>query len=44
MAYAGSQARGQMRSVASGSLHSHSNAGSEPNLRPTTQLMVTPDP
>ena len=34
MTYGGSQARGQIRAVAAGVHHSHSNAGSE--LRPKT--------
>ena len=38
MAYGSSQARGQIRAVAAGLRHSHSNTGSEP------QLMATPDP
>ena len=42
-AYGGSQARGQIRPTAAGLHHSH-NAGSEPCLRPTPQLMATPDP
>ena len=32
MAYGGSQARAQIRAVAAGLHHSHSNAGSEPRL------------
>ena len=44
IAYGGSQARGQIQAVASGLYHSHSNAGSEPWLQPTPQLMATPDP
>ena len=44
LAYGGSQARGQIRGAVDGLCHSHSNAGSEPNLRPTPQLMATPDP
>ena len=35
MAYGDSQARGLIRAVAAGLHHSHSNAGSEPHLRPT---------
>ena len=42
-AYGGSQARGQIRATAAGLYHSHSNAGSEPCLRPTPQLMATPN-
>ena len=41
-AYGGSQAGGQIGAVAAILLHSHSNARSE--LRPTPQLMATPDP
>ena len=44
VAYGGSQARGLIRAVAAGLRHSHSNARSEPRLRPTLQLMATPDP
>ena len=44
MAYRGSQARGRLGAVAAGLHHSHSSAGSEPHLRPTPQLMATPDP
>ena len=40
----GSQARGQIRATAAGLCHSHSNAGSEPCLRPTPQLMAMLDP
>ena len=36
--YGGSQARGRIRAVATGLHQSHSNAGSEPCLRPTPQL------
>ena len=43
-AYGGSQARGRIGAVAAGLHHSHSNAGSEPCLRPILQLMATPDP
>ena len=43
VAYGGSQARGQIRAVAASLHHSHSNAGSEPCLRPTPQLMAMPD-
>ena len=43
-AYGGSQARGQIGATAAGLHHSHSNAGSEPNLRPTPQLPAMPDP
>ena len=44
LAYGGSQARGQNRATAAGLYHSHSNTRSEPHLRPTAQLMATPDP
>ena len=44
MAYGGSQARGLIRAVAAGLRQSHSNEGSEPHLRPTPQLIATPDP
>ena len=40
----GSQARGQIGAVAAALCHSHSNVGSELHLRPTPQLMATPDP
>ena len=43
-AYGGSQARGLIGAVAAGLHQSHSNAGSEPRLQPTPQLMATPDP
>ena len=43
-AHGGSQARGLIRAVAAGLYQSHSNAGSEPRLRPTPQLTATPDP
>ena len=43
-AYGGSQARGRIRAVAASLCQSHSNAGSEPRLQPTPQLMATPDP
>ena len=42
-AYGGSQARGRIGAVAPGLRQSHSNAGSEPHLRPTPQLTATPD-
>ena len=44
MAYGGSQARGVFGALATGLPHSHSNAGSEPCLRPTPQFRATPDP
>ena len=43
-AYGGSQARGPIRAAAKGLRQSHSNAGSEPCLPPTTQLTETLDP
>ena len=43
-AYISSQAKGQIRAVAAGLRHSHSNSGSELHLRPTPQLTATPDP
>ena len=43
-AYGGSQASGRIRTTAAGPHHSHSNAGSEPCLPPTPQLMAAPDP
>ena len=43
-AYGGSQARGLIRAVATSLCQSHSNAGSEPCLQPTPQLMATLDP
>ena len=42
-AYGGSQARGPIGAIAAGLRQSHSNAGSEPRLRPTPQLTATPD-
>ena len=44
VAHGGSQPRGQIRAVAAGLYHSHSNAGSEPQLQPTPQLTAMPDP
>ena len=43
-AYGGSQAKGLIGAVAAGLCHSHSNARSEPRLRPTPQLTATPEP
>ena len=40
----GSQAKGQIGAVAASLPHSHSNAGSKLNLRPTPQLKATSDP
>ena len=42
-AYGGSQARGPIRATTASVHHSHSNAGSEPSLRPIPQLTATPD-
>ena len=42
--YGDSQARGRIRATATGLHQSHSNARSEPRLRPTLQLMATLDP
>ena len=44
MAYGGSQARGLIGAVAAGLRQSHSNVGSEPDLRPTPQLTAMPGP
>ena len=44
VAHGGSQAKGIIRAAAAGLRQSHSNARSEPCLRPTPQLMATPDP
>ena len=44
VAHGNSQPRGQIRATAAGLCHSHSNTGSEPPLRPTSQLMAMPDP
>ena len=42
-AHGGSQARGRIGAAAAGLHRSHSNAGSEPSLRPAPQLSTTPD-
>ena len=42
--YRGSPARGPFGAIAASLGHSHSNARSEPNLRPTPQLMAMLDP
>ena len=39
-----SQARGQIRAVAGGIQHSHSNARSKEHLQPVPQLTAKPDP
>ena len=44
MACGSSQARGEIVATAAVLHHSHSNMGSEPHLRPTSQLTATPDP
>ena len=44
MAYGDSQARGQIGTVATGLHPSHGNAGSEPHLQPTPQVMAKLDP
>ena len=44
VAYGGAQAGGWFGAAAVSLHHSHSNAGSEPCLWPTPQLMATPDP
>ena len=44
VAYGGSQARGRIGAVATGLRQSHSNAGSEPCLQPTPQLIAALDP
>ena len=38
------RARSRVRAAAAGLHHSHGNAGSEPHLRPTMQLVAKPDP
>ena len=43
-AYGSSQSRGLIRATAAGLCHSHSQARSEPCLRPTLQLTATLDP
>ena len=43
-AYGGSQARGLIKVIAASLHQSHSNARSEPHLRPISQLIATPDP
>ena len=43
-AYEGSQARGLIKAVAASVCHNHSNAKSEPSLRPTPQLTAMLDP
>ena len=43
-AHGGSQAEGLVGAATASLHHSHSNTESEPHLRPTPQLMATPDP
>ena len=43
-AYGGSQAWGPFGAAAAGLCYNGSNAGSEPHLQPTPQLMAIPDP
>ena len=44
VAYGDSQARGLIGAAAASLHHSHSNAGSEPQLQPTLQLTAMLDP
>ena len=44
MTHGGSWARGPIGAVATGLLHSHRNARSEPCLQPAAQFMATLDP
>ena len=44
MAYEGSQAKGHIRAIVTGLCHSHGDAGSQPCLSPTPQLMAMLDP
>ena len=44
MVYGSSQARGRIGAVVAGLCHSHSNAGLEPCLLPTPQLMEMLNP
>ena len=44
VAYGGSQARGQIRAVAAGLCHNHSNARSKTCLQPVSQLKAALDP
>ena len=43
-AYGTSWARGHIGAAAAGLHHSHNSARSDPRLRPTLQLVATPDP
>ena len=42
--YGGSQVRDPIGAVAAGLHQGHSNVGSEPYLRPTTELTAMPEP
>ena len=44
MAHGGSRASGLVRATAASLHQSHSNARSEPRLRPTPQVMAMPNP
>ena len=44
VSHRGSQARGPIGAIDADLHHSHSNAGSEPHLRPIPQLTAMPDP
>ena len=44
VAYGSFQARGPIRATAASLCHSQRNAGYEPRLQPTPQLMAMPDP
>ena len=44
VAYGSSQARGQIRAIATSLFHSHSNSRSKLHLQPTPRLVTTPDP
>ena len=44
VAYGSSQARGQIRAIAAGLQHSHSNLGSELCLQPTPRFTAMLDP
>ena len=43
MAYGGSQARDLIGATVTGHSHSHSNKRSKPHVRPTPELIATPD-
>ena len=44
IAYGGAQARGRIGAVPTSLHQSYGDTGSKPRLRPTPQLMATPDP